>query len=82
MKYTIHQVKGNLEETMAKKVMEGGSDIQGTVEDVNVTDVNKYGYIKIVVKKQHVGRIWNNQGRHVAEENGCRTCTCSRCWRE
>ena len=34
----VHQVKGNLQATMAKKDMESGSDIQATVEDVNVTD--------------------------------------------
>jgi len=34
----VHQIKGNLEATMAKKNMESDSDIQATVEDVNVTD--------------------------------------------
>lgn len=51
VKDKTHQVKGNLEETMAKKVMKSGSDIQATVEDVNVTDAGKYGHIKIVEKK-------------------------------
>jgi len=46
VKEKVHQVKGNLEATMAKKVMESGSDIQTTVEDVNVTDAGKYGHGK------------------------------------
>jgi hypothetical protein len=47
----VHQVKGNLQATMAKKVMESGSDIQATVEDVNVTDAGKHGHAEVVDKK-------------------------------
>lgn len=47
----VHQVKGNLEATMAKKNMESGSDIQATVEDVNVTDAGKHGQVNVVDKK-------------------------------
>ncbi len=46
-----HQVKGNLEATMAKKVMKSGSDIQATVEDVNVTDAGNYDHLKSADKK-------------------------------
>jgi len=51
VKDEVHQVKGNLEATMAKKVMKSGSDIQATVEDVNVTDAGKHGHAKVVDKK-------------------------------
>ena len=47
----VHQVKGNLQATMAKKVMESGSDIQATVEDVNVTDAGKHAHAEVVDKK-------------------------------
>ena len=60
VKDEVHQVKGNLQSTMAKKNMESGSDIQATVEDVNVTDdleatkpndAGKHGHAKVVDKK-------------------------------
>jgi len=51
VKGKIHQVKGNLEETIAKRVMKSESDIQATVEDVNVKVPEKVKQPKKVVKK-------------------------------
>ncbi|MBB5349052.1 hypothetical protein HNQ81_002799 [Desulfoprunum benzoelyticum] len=36
---------------MAQKNMESGSDIQATVEDVNVTDAGKHAHAEVVDKK-------------------------------